>query len=219
MDLVIAGVGIVVLSPLMALIALGIAATSSGPVLFRQLRVGLNGKDFRFFKFRTMTCLPGAEEGLFTPGERCRVTPLGRYLRASKLDELPQLFNVLKGDMSLVGPRPEVRQWVEAYPERWAFVHTCKPGIFDPAVIQFRNEEDLLARAEDPDQMYRDVILPIKLGLNEAYAARRGLVQDLRILIRGVLSVFLGPAALKAEQRVPGELRNSSSNRFRSETS
>jgi lipopolysaccharide/colanic/teichoic acid biosynthesis glycosyltransferase len=174
----------------MAVIAVTIAATSPGPILFRQKRIGLHGKDFEFLKFRTMTCLRGSEDGMFTPGDQCRITTVGRVLRRSKLDELPQFFNVLRGDLSLVGPRPEVRQWVDAYPERWAVIHQVQPGIFDPATIVFRNEEELLARAPEPVQEYLTVILPKKLTLNEHYVRHRCVVADIGILARGLLALF-----------------------------
>jgi len=201
LDILIAAMGVVVLSPVMGIIVLAVAMTSSGPILFRQKRVGFQGKDFEFLKFRTMTCLEGAEEGLFTPGDQCRVTKVGRFLRSTKLDELPQFFNVLRGEMSLVGPRPEVREWVDAYPERWALIHTVKPGIFDPAVAVFRDEEVLLAESTNPAQTYRDVVLPAKLMLNEGYIVIRGPREDARVLFRGVLSVFLAAKSLEKFQR------------------
>lgn len=194
LDIVVAAAGIVLLSPVMGVIALAVAKTSPGPILFRQKRVGLNGNDFALLKFRTMTCLEGSEEGLFTPGDQCRVTGVGRVLRATKLDELPQFFNVLRGDMSLVGPRPEVREWVDVSPEKFKTILEVKPGIFDPAVSVFRNEEQLLAQSENPRRTYREEILPAKLQLNRQYVAKRSLKEDLKVLTWGVLSVFIGQA-------------------------
>jgi len=119
------------------------------------------------------------------------VTGVGKFLRATKLDELPQLINVLMGQMSLVGPRPEVRQWVDAYPERWALVHQAKPGITDPASIQYRNEEEILIASADPQQTYRDEILPAKLDLYEQYVQNRTFFGDLKILFQTFLAVVL----------------------------
>jgi lipopolysaccharide/colanic/teichoic acid biosynthesis glycosyltransferase len=183
-DIVASALGLVVLFPAMLAIAGLILMESGPPVLFQQIRVGRFGRDFRLYKFRSMTVLPGSEQGSFDAGKRQRVTRLGRFLRQAKLDEFPQLWNVLRGDMSLVGPRPEVRRWVEAYPDRWAKVHQLRPGITDPAAIQFRNEEELLARTSEPERTYRDIILPQKLTLYEAYSRTQSLGGDLLILLR-----------------------------------
>jgi len=137
-----------------------------------------------------MTVQPGAEKGSFEVGSTQRVTAVGRFLRKTKLDELPQLWNVLIGDMSLVGPRPEVRKWVEAYPERWAFVHTVRPGITDPASIKFRNEEKLLARSPDPERTYRDEILPQKLALYEEYVRTRSFCGDIKLIFATIVALF-----------------------------
>lgn len=185
-DIVASGIGLVVLLPLLILIALAVAVNSGLPVLFRQSRVGRGGRDFRLMKFRTMSVLKAAERGTFEAGSARRVTAVGRILRKTKLDELPQLWNVLLGDMSLVGPRPEVRKWVEVYPERWAWVHTVRPGITDPASILYRNEEELLAASPDPERMYREEILPRKLQCYEAYVRDRSFCGDLGILFRTV---------------------------------
>jgi lipopolysaccharide/colanic/teichoic acid biosynthesis glycosyltransferase len=176
--------GLVLALPLMAVIALAVKLNSPGPVLFRQVRVGRRGKDFTILKFRTMTVAAGAERGVFEPGNLKRVTRVGKFLRWSKLDELPQLLNVLMGDMSLVGPRPEVRRWVEVYPERWSVVLAVRPGITDPASIIYRNEETLLARATDAETTYRDTVLPRKLKLYENYVAHASVWGDLKILAR-----------------------------------
>jgi lipopolysaccharide/colanic/teichoic acid biosynthesis glycosyltransferase len=188
-DLVGAATGLVVLAPLLALIALAVRRSSPGPALFRQTRVGRHGRDFVLLKFRTMTVRPDAERGRFDVGGSARVTRLGRILRATKLDELPQLWNVLRGEMALVGPRPEVRTWVEAYPDRWAFVHSVRPGITDPASIVYRDEERLLAAAPDPEQTYREQVLPHKLALYEQYVRTRSVPGDLILLIRTLLAL------------------------------
>jgi len=189
-DILVAAAGLILLGPTLALIWLAVALESGLPGLFRQRRVGRGSRDFTLFKFRSMTVRRGAEQGSFDAGSAARVTRVGRFLRKTKLDELPQLWNVLKGDMSLVGPRPEVRMWVEAYPERWAKVLTVRPGITDAASIEFRNEEELLARSTDPGRTYREVILPRKLDFYEQYVATRSFRADIGILLRTAWAVL-----------------------------
>jgi lipopolysaccharide/colanic/teichoic acid biosynthesis glycosyltransferase len=192
--------GFLVILPLLALLALLVKVSSPGPAIFRQERVGRNGRAFVLLKFRTMrTEVRGQRsevsgqcserDATFEAGCTARVTSVGRILRKWKLDELPQLWNVLKGDMSLVGPRPEIRKWVEAYPERWARVLTVRPGITDPASIVYRNEEEILARSPDPERAYREVILPRKLDLYEEYVRTRSFWGDVGILLRTVWAV------------------------------
>jgi lipopolysaccharide/colanic/teichoic acid biosynthesis glycosyltransferase len=195
-DMVCSFVGLILLSPVLGVVAACILVGDGWPVLFRQTRVGRYGRPFVLFKFRTMRApdsrgrisdlgRPMSETGAtFDAGNRSRVTRVGRVLRKWKLDELPQLWNVLNGEMSLVGPRPEIHQWVEAYPEQWARVLTVQPGITDPASIEFRNEEELLARADDPQRHYREVILPRKLDLYEAYVRTRSFFGDVGIILR-----------------------------------
>jgi lipopolysaccharide/colanic/teichoic acid biosynthesis glycosyltransferase len=183
-EIVAASTGLVIAAPLMAVIAVLIKLESSGPIIFRQTRVGRGGKDFVFWKFRTMTVQPGPATGRFDPRNRQRITRVGRILRSSKLDELPQLFHVLTGTMSLVGPRPPLRRWVEAYPQRWAKVLTMRPGITHPAAIEFRDEEELLAAATDPLQLYHDAILPHKLDLYEHYQTTRTGWTDIKVLLQ-----------------------------------
>ena len=166
-DIIFSGIGLLLLSPLLIVVSGMILIFDGRPIFFRQTRVGINGADFILYKFRTMRVMRGAASGTFDAGDTSRITKIGAFLRKTKLDELPQLWNVFKGDMSLVGPRPEVRKWVDAYPERWAKVLTVKPGITDPASIYYRNEEELLAQADDPVACYRDQILPHKLDLYE----------------------------------------------------
>ncbi len=181
-DILFSAVGLTLASPLYVLIAIMLVVADGFPVLFCQDRVGQHGRLFRIYKFRTMT-VAKASDG-FEPGQKSRVTSVGRLLRKTKLDELPQLWNVFVGDMSFVGPRPEVPDWVATYPDRWAAVHTVRPGITDPAAIEYRNEEDLLAAAQDATLAYRDVILPRKLDMYEAYVSSRTFLGDLRILIK-----------------------------------
>jgi lipopolysaccharide/colanic/teichoic acid biosynthesis glycosyltransferase len=177
--------------PLMLFIAVLIKISSQGPVLFRQERGGHNGKYFMMMKFRSMAVDPEAEKKGFEPGSGMRVTGIGRILRKTKLDELPQLFNVLRGEMSLVGPRPEVRVYIELYPERWENVHQVKPGITDPASVKFRNEEELLVEADDPEKEYRESILPHKLDIYEDYVRTISLISDAKIILATIFVVLL----------------------------
>lgn len=161
-----------------------------GPILFRQLRVGKNGKLFRLNKFRTMRVLKEAEKGSFDVGNSSRITPLGKFLRRTKLDELPQLFNVLVGDMSIVGPRPEVKQWTEVYSEKWSIVHLVKPGITDNASILFRNEEEIFAKSSNPTETYKNEILPKKLDLYIDYVNNQSLFGDIKIILKTIYTVI-----------------------------
>ena len=189
-DVLASSVGLILLSPLLLALGALVRLTNGAPVLFRQQRVGRGGHDFTLLKFRTMTTAPGTERGSFDAGRSNRVTPVGRFLRQTKLDELPQLWNVLAGDMSLVGPRPEVRKWVQVFPERWARVLAVRPGITDPASIVYRHEESMLAASADPERCYREEILPHKLDLYEAYVRDQHLAGDLLILGQTLLAVL-----------------------------
>ena len=189
-DILAAAVGLIVLSPVLLITAIAILMLDGWPVLFFHERVGRNGRTFKLLKLRTMTVLKTGEKGGFDAGNRKRVTPIGRFLRRAKMDELPQLWNVLIGDMSIVGPRPEVRKWTLVYPERWAFVHTVRPGITDPAAIVFRNEEDILAAADDPKKAYRLEVLPKKLDMYETYVKTRSFGGDLKIICRTLYKVL-----------------------------
>lgn len=137
-----------------------------------------------------MRVMRGAASGTFDAGDTSRITKVGAFLRRTKLDELPQLWNVFKGDMSFVGPRPEVRKWVDAYPERWVKVLTVKPGITDPASIYYRNEGELLAQADDPVACYRDRILPHKLDLYEEYVRTRTFWGDIALIFKTIMLVL-----------------------------
>ena len=192
LDIFVAILGLLVLAPFLVLILAIVRLSTRGRPLFLHKRVGRHGRDFFVYKFRTMRSRPGAESGAFDPGASSRVTPIGAFLRRAKLDELPQLWNVLKGEMSLVGPRPEVRQWVNAYPERWATVLTVRPGITNRASIVYRNEEELLASSPNPERTYRDVILPHKLDLYEEYVRTRSFWGDVVILFSTLGAVVQG---------------------------
>ncbi|OGV34328.1 MAG: hypothetical protein A2020_04595 [Lentisphaerae bacterium GWF2_45_14] len=188
-DLLFSLTALLLLSPVLVIVGILVKATSQGPVFFRQERAGKNGKYFRIFKFRSMAVDPDAEKKGFEPGSKMRVTPLGRILRKTKLDEFPQFFNVIKGEMSIVGPRPEVRKYVEAYPERWAKVLSISPGITDPGSIEFRNEEDILSASSAPEREYIENLLPQKLDLYEKYAQSISFLSDIRIIVRTMAAV------------------------------
>jgi lipopolysaccharide/colanic/teichoic acid biosynthesis glycosyltransferase len=173
--------GLVLLSPLFLLVALWIKADSPGPVFFRQQRVGKNGALFDIIKFRTMH--DDAHDALLTIGHDRRITEAGKFLRHHKLDEFPQLFNVIKGDMSLVGPRPEVPRYVDCYPaEVRSVVLSVAPGITDWASIYYKEENALLGRAADPELAYLETILPAKLKYNLRYVHERSFWNDVRII-------------------------------------
>lgn len=186
--------GLLLLAPLFAAVAVWIRFDSPGPVFFRQERVGRDGAPFRIHKFRTMRAAgAGANESGITVGADPRITRAGAFLRRTKLDELPQLIDVLSGDMSLVGPRPEVPRYVADYPaDVRAKVLSVRPGITDLASVQYRDESALLARAADPEREYREVVLPAKLRLAVEYVDHATLAGDLR-LIGLTLRTLLGP--------------------------
>jgi lipopolysaccharide/colanic/teichoic acid biosynthesis glycosyltransferase len=175
--------GLAVALPVVAAAAAAIRLTSGGPVLFRQMRVGRGGRTFELVKLRTMESRAGGAE--VTSHDDPRITRVGAFLRRTKLDELPQLWNVLRGDMSLVGPRPEMPRYVDLRDARWARVLSARPGLTDPSSIRYRNEEQLMARvAGDREAYYRDVLLPAKLELSLAYLSGRTWKSDVAILFR-----------------------------------
>jgi len=180
-DVSCAAAGLLVLMPLFAVLALLIVGDDGLPVLFAQTRIGRNGRPFRIWKFRTMRS--GSHGGVITAAGDARITKAGALLRRCKLDELPQLFNVLKGDMSLVGPRPEVAEYVRLEAPIWQAVLQVRPGITDLASLLYRNEEQLLAIAGDPDAFYRESVLPDKLRLNLGYLRSRSFWLDLRLIL------------------------------------
>jgi lipopolysaccharide/colanic/teichoic acid biosynthesis glycosyltransferase len=189
---VVASVAILGCLPLMAIVALVVATTSRGPILFRQERIGKNGRAFRLLKFRTMVHGESRGGPLVTQGGDSRVTPAGRLLRHWKLDELPQLFNVLRGDMSLVGPRPDVAEFIRGLsPEHQALL-SLKPGLTGWATMQIRNEERLLADVprNDLPRFYINHLLPRKAELDLAYAARASFRSDLQLLASTALMIL-----------------------------
>lgn len=177
--------GLIVLSPVFAAVALWIRLDSEGPILFRQVRVGRNGKNFSILKFRTMV-VDAENKGLqVTVGRDPRITRSGHFLRRSKLDELPQLINVLKGDMSVVGPRPEVPEYMSEYPEETrALILSVRPGITDKASIEYTNEAEILAQAEDPRHAYINQVMPIKARYYLEYVKTHSFFSDIVIIIQ-----------------------------------
>lgn len=190
-DLFFASLGVVMLSPLFLLLALAIRVESAGPVFFRQQRVGRYGKTFRIHKFRTMV-MDAERKGLqITVGADRRVTRIGHLLRKYKLDELPQLLDVVKGDMSLVGPRPEVPRYVDCYPDGVReTVLSVRPGITDRASIEFKDENLILGRAVDAERAYIEEVLPIKLRFYIDYVTTRSLWGDLKIILTTVAALI-----------------------------
>ena len=181
-DVIASGLGLIVLSPLFAILAVWIKMDSKGPVFYRQVRVGKDNKDFRLFKFRSMR--PDADkQGLITVGGHDpRVTSSGYYIRKYKLDEFPQLINVFRGDMSLVGPRPEVRKYVDMYTSEQMKVLSVRPGITSLASIRYRNENEILAQADDPDKCYVEQVMPDKLAIDLEYVEKANLWNDIKLI-------------------------------------
>lgn len=188
-DVIAAGCGLLALAPLLLAIALWVRLDSPGAALFRQRRVGRHGVPFDIYKFRTMVERPDAGRQL-TVGQDPRITRAGRFLRRTKLDELPQLLNVLEGTMSLVGPRPEVPRYVDCYPpDVRRTVLSVAPGITDLASILYKEESEILGRARDPEQAYVQTILPVKLAYYERYVRERSFWLDLRIIFRTLAAI------------------------------
>lgn len=183
-DIIASGLGLLILSPLFVVLAIWIKLDSKGPVFYRQVRVGRNNKDFRIFKFRSMRV--GSDKGsLVTIGGRdSRITRSGYFIRKFKFDELPQLINVFIGDMSLVGPRPEVRHYVNYWTEEQMHVLDVRPGITDPASIKFRNENELLEKAEDPEKYYIEVIMQEKIKLYLEYVQKNSFWYDIKLIFK-----------------------------------
>jgi len=201
-DIIASAIGLAVLSPLFAIIAIGVKLDSPGPIFYFQDRVGRGGRTFRVIKFRTM-CVGADQLGTkLTVSADKRVTWLGRFLRHSKLDELPQLINVLAGKMSLVGPRPESPEYIVFYtPAQRSLILSLRPGITDYASILLRNESSLFPPDQDPVPIYRQQVIPLKLSCYQRYFREMGIVADLRIMLATValLAVGLSPAKLGIE--------------------
>ncbi|MBW7845549.1 MAG: sugar transferase [Bacteroidia bacterium] len=189
-DIIFSGIGILFLLPIFFILAILVKLESKGPIIFKQIRVGKNNVDFKLFKFRSMY-LDAEKRGQLTVGMKDpRITKMGYFLRKYKLDELPQLFNVFIGDMSLVGPRPEVRKYVDYYTPEQKKVLTVRPGITDYASIKFINENELLAKAENPEAFYITDIMPQKLKLNLQYIENPSLFKDIQLIVTTLLKII-----------------------------
>ena len=186
-DIISSLIGIILLSPILIVISIIIKTTSKGPVLFRQRRVGKDEKIFEIFKFRTMVVNAENLGTQITIGEDKRITSIGKFLRKYKLDELPQLFNVFLGQMSLVGPRPEVPKYVEMYTSEQRMVLSVRPGITDYASLKYSDENDLLGKVEDPENYYINVIMQDKLKLNLEYIKDNNVFNDIKIIFQTIL--------------------------------
>lgn len=189
-DIVASGLGLLILSPIFLVLAIWIKLDSPGPVFYTQIRVGRNNKDFNLFKFRSMK-MGSDKKGLITVGGRDpRVTRSGYYIRKYKLDELPQLINVFIGDMSLVGPRPEVRKYVNLYTKEQMHVLDVRPGITDMASICYRNENELLEKADNPEEYYRNVVMQDKLRINLEYVQSHSFYGDIKMIFKTFFAIF-----------------------------
>ncbi len=189
-DIVFSATGLILLAPILLLIALLIKLDSKGPVLFIQGRVGKNNRDFNIYKFRTMQ-VQSEKGGLLTLGNNdSRITKIGYFLRRYKIDEFPQLINILKGDMSFVGPRPELRYYVNFYNEDDMKIFQVRPGITGLASLKYRNEVELLKTAKDPETFFIETIIPDKLKFNKEYIKRRSFFFDLKLIVLTVVKVI-----------------------------
>jgi lipopolysaccharide/colanic/teichoic acid biosynthesis glycosyltransferase len=187
LDICASAVALLTFSPLFAMVALSIKLTSRGPIFFRQIRIGRKGLPFGVWKFRSMYVRDSDGSSITVAGDD-RITPVGRFLRRFKLDELPQLLNVLRGDMSMVGPRPEVPVYVAHYTPEQRIVLSVRPGITDPSSLVYRREEEILAAASDPEDFYRTCILPDKLARSGAYLQNVTFYSDVRIIWKTLTS-------------------------------
>ncbi|ASW43547.1 sugar transferase [Clostridium isatidis] len=186
-DFVVSLIGIIIISPILIIVAICIKADSKGNILFLQKRIGKDGKPFNIYKFRTMVSNAEKLGAQITVGKDSRITRVGAFLRKYKIDELPQLFNVLKGDMSLVGPRPEVPKYVELYTEEEKKVLEVRPGITDLASIRYSDENDILGKVENPEEYYINVIMKDKLKLNLEYIEKSNIFFDIYLIIKTIL--------------------------------
>jgi lipopolysaccharide/colanic/teichoic acid biosynthesis glycosyltransferase len=189
-DIFFAFFGLILLLPFFILICLLVGLTSKGPVFYLQKRVGRFNKDFKLIKFRTMFPYADTKSALTIGGRDPRITQVGYYLRKYKIDELPQLINVLMGDMSIVGPRPEVRKYVEMYSEAQKEVLSIRPGITDYASLQYFSESELLAASDNPEETYINEIMPAKLLLNKKYLKEHGFFTDLKLILDTIRRIF-----------------------------
>lgn len=203
-DISAAAFGLLLLSPILLLVAAMVKITSSGPALFRQERVGRGGKPFFIIKFRSMVADAPNRGGQITYGADPRITTVGRLIRKTKIDELPQLFNVLRGEMSLVGPRPEVRKYIDMFAEDYMEILRVRPGITDLASVKYRDEAAILGAAADPEREYVERVLPEKIRLAREYVRRQSLLLDLRIIF-GTLFLITRDAVVRRRDSTADE--------------
>jgi lipopolysaccharide/colanic/teichoic acid biosynthesis glycosyltransferase len=189
-DIMVSFIGLICLLPLLLLVAILIKLDSSGPVFFRQTRMGMRFRPFQILKFRTMAQDSLTKGRSLTVGDDPRITRVGRFLRKSKIDELPQLFNVLKGDMSLVGPRPEVPEFVNLFRSEFEEILAVRPGITDLASLKYRDEASILGQSKTPEDEYVRRVLPDKIKLGKEYIQRSSLLFDLSVICRTVFKIF-----------------------------
>jgi lipopolysaccharide/colanic/teichoic acid biosynthesis glycosyltransferase len=182
LDLTFSALALLVLSPLLVLVCILIYSDDNGPPFFFQKRIGKDFKPFRLIKFRSMSLKMKASEGRFDAGDASRVTRIGKELRKTKIDELPELFNILRGDMSFVGPRPEIKKYVDLFPDAFSTVLNVRPGLSDEASIKYSKEEEILAAQADPETYYWKVILPDKLKMAEAYTQSVSFKKDMQVI-------------------------------------
>jgi lipopolysaccharide/colanic/teichoic acid biosynthesis glycosyltransferase len=190
LDIIVSLILIILLSPFLIISALAIKLTSKGPIIYRQTRVGRDGRDFKIFKFRTMVVNADKIGTKVTVGDDPRITKAGRFLRKTRIDEFPQFFNVLIGDMSLIGPRPEVRQYVDAYKDEYYATLLVRPGLSCRSSIGFADEAELLANQSDPDRYYIDELLPPKSEMNLKYLRDLSILEDIKIFFATIANVF-----------------------------
>jgi lipopolysaccharide/colanic/teichoic acid biosynthesis glycosyltransferase len=201
-DIMISLIGIIFLLPILILIAISIKLDSNGPIFFTQIRVGMHNKKFRIIKFRSMFAHRENIGSLISSGDDQRITRVGRILRKYKLDELPQLINVLKGEMSFVGPRPEIPKYVAAFIDDYHEILTVKPGITDFASLEYSNENELLKTDENPEQKYLEEILPIKIKYYKMYIKNKSFITDLKLIFKtiGKIVIQLFPNPYNSKQ-------------------
>lgn len=188
-DIIASSCGLIILSPMLLIVGLAIKVDSKGPVFFKQKRVGKNKEIFEIYKFRTMVTDAEKLGKQITVGNDNRVTRVGKFIRKCKLDEFPQLINVLKGEMSLVGPRPEVPRYVELYSTYQSQILLVQPGITDYASIEYRNENEILGKSKNPEKTYIEEIMPIKIELNMKYIRNISLFEDIKLVINTILAI------------------------------
>jgi lipopolysaccharide/colanic/teichoic acid biosynthesis glycosyltransferase len=196
-DIIIATLVLTISLPIFLIIGLIIWINDKGPAIFKQERVGKNGKIFLLYKFRSMRDSNISHKTNFEPGNISRVTSVGKFLRKTKLDEFPQFINVLIGNMSIVGPRPEVEKWVKMYPQRWKKILTVKPGLTDYASIIYRNEEYILGSSENPEETYKEIVLPRKLELYEYYIENQSFLGDIKLIFKTFSLLFFSKQLMK----------------------